>query len=79
MPNYVRHVLNHAQNNVWASAGGLTRFYGGSNSLLQYFVILLKPYRLFSEIIDLFTFFIQSTLFANRVSPPAETQTLFCA
>ena len=60
--------LNHAQSKVRV-------LLSGRNPCLQYSVILLKSYRLsfLSIIIDLFTFFTQSVMFTNRVSPPTET------
>ena len=47
--------VSHAQNNVWVSAGGLTRFAGGYNSWLQNFLIRLQSYCLFSQRLLIFS------------------------
>ena len=63
------------------SANQSKSFAGGHNpSIIIFSVTFLKSYRLYATVIvNLFTFYIQSAMFSNRLGPPAETLTLFCA
>ena len=66
---------NHAQNKLRVLLVAILSDY---NILWYFWSLIVYPLSVICTV-DLFTFFIQSVMFTNRVSPPTETLTLFCA
>ena len=69
----ISHFLNHEQSKLRVLLVATIPDY---NIPWYFWSLIIYP---LSVIIDLFTFFIQSVMFTNRVSPQTETLTLFCA